>query len=99
MVLDLRFKAIINVCRTRQSCVHLYGYEEDVQGIWFLRGRQRLPLTLKFGYLHPFPIEKGIEAVHLSYCHKQHIPMTIFNGLIVDSAQVVSAQKILFGEE
>lgn len=99
--------AINNFCRLKvqelmfesgQSFSYLYGYDKNVQGIWFLRSGQRLPLTLQFGYLHPLPIEKGIKAIHLPHCHKQHISMTILNGLIVDSAQIVSAQKILFGE-
>lgn len=80
------------------SCCYLYCDNEYVQGIGFLRGGKRLSLTLQFGYLHPLPIKKGIEAVHLPYSYEQHIAMAIFDGLIVDSAQVVGAKQVLLGK-
>lgn len=80
------------------SSCYLYGDEENVQGIGFLRGGKRLSLTLQFGYLHPLSVKKRIEAVHLPHSHEQHVAMAIFNGLIVDSAQVVRAKQVLSGK-
>lgn len=81
-----------------ESCCYLYGDEEYVQGIGFLGGGKRLSLTLQFRYLHPLSIKKRIEAVHLPHSHEQHVAMAIFDWLIVDSAQVVGAQQVLFGK-
>lgn len=50
---------------------------------------------MEFGYLHPFAVKKGIEALHFSDGDDQHIAVPVLDWLIKDSAQVVSAQQIL----
>lgn len=81
------------------SRLYLYSDDEDVQGIRLLWGGKRLPLALQFGNLHPFAIKERIEALDLPHGHQQHISMPVFNGLIMDAAQIMCAQKVLFGEK
>lgn len=74
---------------------HLYGDDEDVEGVRLLRCGQRLPLALQFGHLHPLPAEQRVLAIHVADGHQQHVAVAILDGLVVDAAQVVSSQEVL----
>lgn len=38
-------------------------------------------------------------ALQVADCHQQHVAMAILDGLVVDSAQVVSSQEVLQDEQ
>lgn len=78
---------------------HLYGDDEDVEGVGLLGGGQRLPLALQFGHLHPLPTEQRVLALRVTDCHQQHVPVAILDGLVVDSTQVVGSQEVLQVEQ
>lgn len=75
--------------------MHLYGDEQNVQGRGLLGGGQGLPLTLQLGHLHPLPVEEGVEALHLPDGDQDYVAVPVFDGLVIDPAQVVCAQEIL----
>ena len=77
------------------TSAHLYGDDEDVQGVGLLRRGQGLPLALQLGHLHPLPAEEGVLALHVTDRHQQHVAVAVLDGLVVHSAQVVRAQKVL----
>lgn len=81
------------------SVPHLYGDNEDVEGVRLLGRGQRLPLALQLGHLHPLPAEQRVLTLRVADGHQQHVAVAILDGLVVDAAQVVSSQKALRGEE
>lgn len=78
---------------------HLYGDDEDVEGVGLLGCGQRLPLALQFGHLHPLPAEQRVLALRVADRHQQHVAMAILDGLVVDPAQVVGSQEVLRVEQ
>lgn len=78
---------------------HLYGDDEDVEGVGLLGCGQRLPLALQFGHLHPLPGEQRVLALRVADRHQQHVAMAILDGLVVDPAQVVGSQEVLRVEQ
>lgn len=72
----LQYTRLLIVCRCdliRKSpsgiLPHLNCDDEDVEGVRFLRRGQRLPLTLQFAHLHPFPTEQGVLTLCVTDGH------------------------------